>query len=87
MGCRFQGNIGSFAGVYGERVKHRALRNLRDGLYDCLGSDAHASRGLADWLTRGLAEVRAQVGEEGLAALLAGCPSQNADGKKRVMSF
>ena len=87
MGCRFQGNIGSFAGVYGERVKKRAIRNLRNGLYDCLGSDAHASRGLADWLSRGLAEVEAQAGAEVLAALLAGCPSRNADSTRRVMSL
>jgi len=70
MGCRFQGNIGSFAGLYGERVRRRALRHLRDGLYDCLGSDAHSSRGLSDWLPRGLAEIRGAVGEEGLADLL-----------------
>jgi protein-tyrosine phosphatase len=87
MGCRFQGNIGSFAGVYGERVKGRAIRNLREGLYDCLGSDAHASRGLADWLGRGLAEVESQVGAEGLAALLAGCPSRNAGSTMRVLSL
>lgn len=86
MGCRFQGNIGSFAGIYGERVKNQAVRHLREGLYDCLGSDAHASSGLADWLLQGMREVEAHVGAEGLAALLAGCPSRNANGNKRVMS-
>lgn len=84
MGCRFQGNIGSFAGLYGERVRHRALRHLREGLYDCLGSDAHSSRGLDDWLPRGLDAVRETVGEEGLAALLAG-PAR-ADQPKKAAS-
>lgn len=86
MGCRFQGNIGSFAGVYGERVKKRAIRNLRHGLYDCLGSDAHASRGMADWLGRGLAEVEAQAGAEVLAALLAGVTAEGAPGAKRAVT-
>ncbi|MRR06901.1 MAG: phosphoesterase [Deltaproteobacteria bacterium] len=72
MGCRFQGNLGSFAGIYGDRVRRAAIKNLQNGLYDCLGSDAHASRGLADWLRRGLAEVESHVGKDGLAALLAG---------------
>ncbi len=80
MGCRFQGNIGSFAGVYGERVRRRALRHLRDGLYDCLGSDAHSARGLYDWLSRGLDQVREVVGEEGLAALLTGTTSAGTEG-------
>jgi protein-tyrosine phosphatase len=72
MGCRFQGNLGSFAGIYGERVRKAAIKNLQNGLYDCLGSDAHASRGLASWLQRGLREVESHVGADGLAALLAG---------------
>ena len=72
MGCRFQGNLGSFAGIYGERVRKAAIKNLQNGFYDCLGSDAHASRGLASWLQRGLREVESHVGAEGLAALLAG---------------
>ncbi|MRR54283.1 MAG: phosphoesterase [Deltaproteobacteria bacterium] len=72
MGCRFQGNLGSFAGIYGERVKHAAIKNLQNGLYGCLGSDAHSSRGLASWLRQGLREVESHVGVDGLAALLAG---------------
>jgi protein-tyrosine phosphatase len=72
LGCRFQGNLGSFAGIYGERVRKAAIKNLQSGLYDCLGTDAHASQGLADWLRRGLREVESHVGAEGLSALLAG---------------
>jgi protein-tyrosine phosphatase len=84
MGCRFQGNLGSFAGIYGERVRKAAIRNLQNGLYDCLGSDAHASRGLADWLRRGLREVESHVGAEGLAALLAG-PAKTAKTDERKL--
>jgi len=82
MGCRFQGNLGSFAGIYGDRVRRAAIKNLQNGFYDCLGSDAHASRGLASWLQKGLAEVESQVGKDGLALLLAGpvpLPISNSD--------
>ncbi len=84
MGCRFQGNLGSFAGIYGERVRKAAIKNLQKGFYDCLGSDAHASRGLASWLQRGLREVESQVGAEGLAALLAGPVAAVRTGEKKV---
>jgi len=82
MGCRFQGNLGSFAGIYGERVRKTAINHLQNGLYDCLGSDAHASRGLASWLQRGLCEVESHVGAEGLAALLAGPVTMRTAEKK-----
>lgn len=84
MGCRFQGNLGSFAGIYGERVRKAAIKNLQNGFYDCLGSDAHASRGLATWLQRGLREVESQVGVEGLAALLSGPTMSERTTEKRV---
>jgi len=86
MGCRFQGNLGSFAGIYGDRVRKAAIKNLQNGLYDCLGSDAHASRGLANWLKRGLREVESHVGAEGLAALLAGSSTMPINDKKKVVA-
>lgn len=70
MGCLFQGNIGSFAGIYGEQVRKRALQLLHRGLYDRLGTDAHRQDGLADWLKRGMKMIRQAVGEEGLSRLL-----------------
>ncbi|HWI41352.1 MAG TPA: CpsB/CapC family capsule biosynthesis tyrosine phosphatase [Verrucomicrobiae bacterium] len=69
-GCLFQGNIGSFAGLYGEKVRSRALALLEEGWYDCLGSDAHRSRGLERWLNEGLAAVERVAGSEGLRRLL-----------------
>lgn len=42
LGCCFQGNLGSFNGFYGRRVKATAevLRSM--GIYDRYGSDLHA---------------------------------------------
>ena len=42
LGCSFQGNLGSFKGCYGRRVKV-AARTLREsGIYDRFGSDLTA---------------------------------------------
>lgn len=71
-GCRFQGNLGSFAGLYGEEVRARAIGFLKQGLYSCLGSDAHRSERLAAMLSAGLEAVVAAVGEEAAQALLSG---------------
>jgi len=84
LGCRFQGNLGSFAGIYGEQVRKAAIKNLQSGLYDCLGSDAHASQGLADWLRRGLREVESHVGAEGLSALLTGPATSSRAAEKKL---
>jgi len=72
MGCRFQGNIGSFAGFYGERVRRHAQRFLEMGLYTHLGSDAHDSRHLERNLTAGLATISRIIGTERDEALPGG---------------
>ena len=74
LDCLFQGNIFSFAGIYGERVRRRAVRFLESGLYSCLGSDAHGVRNLDQWLDKGLREIELIAGKEGLHALLSGPP-------------
>jgi protein-tyrosine phosphatase len=71
-GCRFQGNLGSFAGSYGKEVKQRALLFLEHGVYGCLGSDAHRSGSLAKMLDDGLQAVVETVGEEAAFRLLSG---------------
>lgn len=71
-GCKFQGNIGSFAGVYGSVVRQRALVLLKNGIYSCLGSDAHTSQGLAAILASGLDTVSATIGESAAHKLLTG---------------
>ena len=74
IGCLFQGNIGSFAGIYGPRVQKCAVQYLEGGLYNCLGSDAHSSRHLAGMLEYGLREVERHMGTERLQELLGGLP-------------
>jgi len=71
-GCKFQGNIGSFAGVYGSVVRQRAIVLLKSGIYSCLGSDAHTSQGLAAILASGLDTVMTTVGESAARQLLTG---------------
>lgn len=71
-GCRFQGNIGSFAGMYGERVRAIALGLLERGAYSCLGSDAHRPERLAETLESGLLTIRRKVGSGTSEQLLRG---------------
>lgn len=71
-GCRFQGNIGSFAGIYGEKVRAAALKLLEMDAYSCLGSDAHRADRLDATLTEGLAVVRRRIGSEASGKLLGG---------------
>ena len=43
LGCAFQGNLGSFTGFYGRRVKSVAEALRSRGVYDRYGSDLHAA--------------------------------------------
>jgi len=55
IGCAFQGNLGSFAGLYGERVRQAVMRLHGMGLYTHFGSDMHASihvQSLAQFMTK-----------------------------------
>lgn len=42
LGCKFQGNLGSFAGYYGERVRRKSEEFLATGIYTHFGSDLHS---------------------------------------------
>jgi len=42
LGCAFQGNLGSFTGLYGRQVKTLAETFFRERIYDRFGSDLHA---------------------------------------------
>jgi len=44
MGCKFQGNLGSFAGFYGAQARRQAEYFRASGLYTHYGSDLHAIR-------------------------------------------
>lgn len=57
MGCRFQGNISSFAGLYGPEVRQQAHAHLICGLYDYFGTDGHDARSLKRNLSRGLEKL------------------------------
>jgi len=70
MGCLFQGNIGSFAGRYGDRERRQALLLLERGAYSCLGSDAHHARDLERWLERGIREIERAVGRDAARRLM-----------------
>ncbi|TWJ18967.1 tyrosine-protein phosphatase [Geobacter argillaceus] len=70
MGCRFQADIGSFAGKFGGEVQRRALTLLDKGIYTNLGSDAHRSTELAETLQRGLQVIEETVGKKALVKLL-----------------
>jgi protein-tyrosine phosphatase len=70
MGCLFQGNIGSFAGLYGDVVRDNALRLLQSGQYDRLGTDAHKPQKLADWLVRGLKVIEKHIGQDRLKKMI-----------------
>ena len=45
-GVRFQLNLPSLCGAYGNTVKKRALWLLKNGLYDAIGSDTHCEEGV-----------------------------------------
>ena len=70
MGCLFQGNIGSFAGRYGEPVRQKAMKYLENGFYDRLATDAHRFVDLEIWLESGLKTVEKVVGNSGMKKLL-----------------
>jgi protein-tyrosine phosphatase len=44
LGCKFQGNLGSFTGFYGELVRRQAEQFRAAGLYTHYGSDLHSAR-------------------------------------------
>jgi len=44
MGCNFQGNLGSLAGFYGERVRRKAEKFQAAGIYTHFGSDLHSAK-------------------------------------------
>ena len=41
MGCRFQLNLLSLCGFYGEQARHFSYRLLKNDMYDCVGTDIH----------------------------------------------
>ena len=52
MGLRFQLNVASLSGAYGEDAVKKAQKLLKDGAYNHIGSDIHRYRQLQIWDTR-----------------------------------
>lgn len=71
IGCRFQANLGSFAGIYGDQVQDNARRLLQAGIYTHLGSDAHTPARFDRLLGDGLVEVERLAGAGTLKLLAA----------------
>jgi protein-tyrosine phosphatase len=46
IGCAFQGNFGSFAGMYGGDVRHTANQLRQSALFTHYGTDAHSLKGV-----------------------------------------
>ena len=51
MGVRFQLNLPSVLGFYGDHVREKAAKILRNGWYDMAGSDCHKLRPLRHMMT------------------------------------
>ncbi|NOQ41230.1 MAG: phosphoesterase [Desulfuromusa sp.] len=52
QGCQFQGNLGSFAGQYGNTVKQRARQLQQGKFYRFFGSDGHRPEPTARFLEK-----------------------------------
>jgi protein-tyrosine phosphatase len=70
MGCKFQVNIGSFTGMYGNTARKRAIGLLQNGVCDKLGTDAHSPQDLKKRLGRGLKIIEQEIGKESLKKLV-----------------
>jgi len=46
IGCAFQGNLGSFGGLYGPEVKHTANQLMEQRLFTHFGTDSHSMRSI-----------------------------------------
>lgn len=46
IGCAFQGNLGSFGGLYGPEVKRTANQLMEQGLFTHFGTDSHSLRSI-----------------------------------------
>jgi len=52
IGCAFQGNIGSLAGLYGKDVQRTAKQMKTNKLFTHFGTDAHSLEGITNYFTR-----------------------------------
>jgi protein-tyrosine phosphatase len=57
LGCAFQGNYGSFLGIYGQEPQNTAREMKRRGLYTHFGTDLHSKAGIT-YLNENLTKIR-----------------------------
>ena len=62
-GITLQMNIGSLAGLYGERAQKKALKLLLAGFYTMAGSDIHSPRMIPHFLETKLGDKEAEAFE------------------------
>lgn len=68
IGCAFQGNLGSFAGMYGEKVRRVATRLLQERVYSHFGTDIHSAEGVEMMHNIGLSSIRESSQEQLIAS-------------------
>ncbi len=69
-GVRFQLELGSFVGRYGDRAREVAIELAKLGHGHVLASDLHHHEGALEWLGAALSFVRKKLGEEALCRAL-----------------
>ncbi len=74
-GVRLLGNIGSFSGMYGHKVKRDARELLKEGYYWAVASDMHSDDQLS-WIRDGIDELVLHAGKETAEELMATRPMQ-----------
>lgn len=74
-GVRLVGNIGSFSGMYGRKVKRDAKDLLKDGYYWALASDMH-SHDQSRWIRDGIETLVSLVGKTDAEDLMSNRPMQ-----------
>ena len=74
-GVRLLGNIGSFSGMYGRRVKRDARELLKDGYYWAIASDMHSIDQMK-WIKDGIDDLILLAGSPAAEEMLATRPMQ-----------
>ena len=74
-GVRLLGNIGSFSGMYGQKVQRDARDLLKEGYYWAVASDMH-SHDQSPWIRNGIDQLVLLAGNSAAEELMANRPMQ-----------
>jgi tyrosine-protein phosphatase YwqE len=75
FGYKIQVNIGSVFGLYGDEVRRNALTLLKEGLADCIGTDAH-DYGFSKELKNYMEKLMGEIGEKEFRRLFINGPAE-----------